>query len=55
LYDKNKAIETLNRMLGYNVPEKVDMTSKGEKISYTKDEVLAELDLIRRKREETGQ
>lgn len=52
LYDKNKAIETLNRMLGYNVPEKVDVTSKGEKIAHTKEELMAELELIRSKREE---
>lgn len=33
LYDKQKAIDQINKMLGYNEPEKVDLTSKGEKIT----------------------
>lgn len=52
LWDKNRALETLNKMLGYNMPEKVDMTSKGERLTPTKEEILAELELIRKKREE---
>jgi hypothetical protein len=31
--DANKALEILNKMLGYNEPEKIDHTSKGEKIT----------------------
>ena len=53
LWDKNKALETLNKMLGYNLPEKVDMTSKGEKLStpQSKAEILAELEEIQNRRE----
>ena len=32
LHDKQKAIDTLNKMLGFDAATKVDVTSKGEKI-----------------------
>lgn len=32
LHDKQKALDSLNKMLGYNAPDKVDVTSDGEKI-----------------------
>lgn len=32
LHDKLKAIEMINRMLGYNAPDKIDHTSQGEKV-----------------------
>lgn len=32
LHDKNKNLESLARLLGFNEPEKADITSKGEKI-----------------------
>lgn len=33
LHDKQKAIELLNKMLGFNEPDKLDHTTKGEKIN----------------------
>ncbi len=33
LHDKNKALESISKLLGYNLAEKVDLTSKGDKIS----------------------
>lgn len=33
LYDKTKALEAIARMMGYNEPDKIDHTSKGEKIN----------------------
>lgn len=30
LFDKNKALENINKMLGYNAPEKIDMTGNLE-------------------------
>jgi len=33
LYDKQKALESINKMLGYNEPDKVDLTSKVDKLS----------------------
>lgn len=32
LYDKLKALDSINKMLGYNAVEKVDVTSKGERV-----------------------
>jgi phage terminase small subunit len=32
LFDKNKALENLNKMLGYNAPDKVDLTSLGKEL-----------------------
>lgn len=32
LHDKQKALEILNRMLGWNAPDKSDITTKGESI-----------------------
>lgn len=32
LYDKQKALESINKMLGYNPADKLDITSKGERI-----------------------
>jgi len=32
LYDKQKALESINKMLGYNEADKIDHTTKGEKI-----------------------
>ena len=32
LYDKNKALENINKMLGYNAPEKMDLTSLGKEL-----------------------
>jgi len=32
LHDKLKAIETINKQLGYNATDKLDLTSKGEQI-----------------------
>lgn len=33
LHDKNRALDSLSKLLGYNQAEKVDITSKGDKIS----------------------
>lgn len=35
LHDKLKAIESLNKMLGFNAPDKIDHTTKGRKIQAT--------------------
>lgn len=35
LHDKIKAIQTLNQMNGWNAPQKLDHTSKGEKLEIT--------------------
>lgn len=32
LYDKNKALENINKMLGYNEPDKLDLTSLGKEL-----------------------
>lgn len=40
LFDKHKAIDQINKMLGYNEPDKVDLTSKGQKISEMSTEEL---------------
>lgn len=31
LYDKQKALESISKMLGYDAPQKIDLTNKGEK------------------------
>lgn len=33
LHDKQKAIESLNKMLGFNAPDKVDLSTKGKEIN----------------------
>jgi phage terminase small subunit len=33
LYDKQRALDSISKMLGYNDAEKLDITSKGEKIT----------------------
>jgi len=33
LYDKQKALDSITRMMGYNVAEKMDVTSKGESVN----------------------
>ena len=50
LYDKKSALDSLSKMLGYNEPEKVDLSNKGEKfesntIDYSKfsDATLREI------------
>lgn len=48
-------LKTKGKKRGYIERQDIDITSKGESINITKDEILAELELIRRKREETGQ
>lgn len=35
LYDKLKSLDSINKMLGYNAPEEVDIKSNGEKIEIT--------------------
>lgn len=42
LYDKHKAIDSINRMLGYNEPDKVDFSTKGESINKVDLEKLDE-------------
>lgn len=51
LHDKIKALENINRMLGFNNPEKIDLTTQGQKITQTREEILAEIEEIRRKRD----
>jgi len=34
LYDKQKALESINKMLGYNSADKIDVTSQGEKVQF---------------------
>lgn len=34
LHDKRGALESISRMLGYNEPEKVDVTTQGEKVQF---------------------
>jgi phage terminase small subunit len=36
LYDKQKALDSISRMLGYDAANKLDLTSKGEKITDVK-------------------
>lgn len=33
LYDKQKALDSISKMLGYDAPQKIDHTSKGESIN----------------------
>jgi phage terminase small subunit len=35
LYDKQKSLDAINKMLGFDAAQKIDLTSKGEKISQT--------------------
>jgi phage terminase small subunit len=35
IHDKIKAIQEINKMLGYHSPEKMDLTTKGDKINNT--------------------
>jgi len=35
LFDKQKALENINKMLGFNAPDKTDITSQGEKLIIT--------------------
>jgi len=42
VHDKQRAIEIMNKMLGFNSPEKVDHTTKGDKIGNITDEELNE-------------
>jgi phage terminase small subunit len=38
LYDKQKSLDSINKMLGYNEPDKIDLSNKGDKfeaIDYT--------------------
>jgi len=34
LYDKLKSLDSINKMLGYNAPEEIDLSSLGEKIEF---------------------
>lgn len=45
LHDKQRAIEIMNKMLGFNATDKLDITSKGEKImtESERDQRIAEL------------
>lgn len=38
LYSKTQALEMINKMLGYNSPDKLDLTSKGESLNNTERE-----------------
>lgn len=40
LYDKQKALEAISRMMGYNEPEKIDLSSKGESLKGMSTEEL---------------
>ena len=55
LYDKQKALDSINKMMGYNEPEKVDVTTKGEKINdftqYSDDELRTLKEIALRHRE----
>lgn len=46
LYDKIKAIETINKMLGFNEPDKFDHTTKGQEIKQTTNFVVSEQETI---------
>ena len=46
LHDKNKALDSISKLLGYNLAEKVDLTSKGDKISSLS--VMSTEDLVKR-------
>jgi phage terminase small subunit len=39
LYDKQKALDSISKMLGYDAPTKIDHTSKGEKLNATPMEI----------------
>ena len=40
MHDKLKAIDSINKMLGFDAPEKVDITSGGKSINNTPTEVI---------------
>lgn len=40
LYDKQKALDAITKMLGFNPPDKVDLSSLGEKINFTGIQVI---------------
>jgi phage terminase small subunit len=53
LYDKQKALDSITKMLGYNPTEKIDITTQGEKIN--RDYTIEELrERVRLKRELSG-
>lgn len=52
LYDKQKALDSISKMLGYDAPQKIDHTTKGESMKpkidlskYTDDELRTLIDL----------
>lgn len=45
-------LKTKGKKRGYIEHSTIDLTSKGEKLSLSRDEVMAELELIRKRREE---
>lgn len=45
LYDKQKALDSISKMLGYNEPEKKDITTNGESINFG-NMTKAELDKL---------
>lgn len=47
-------LKTKGKKRGYVEHSTIDLTSKGERINNSREEILAELELIRKKREETG-
>lgn len=42
LYDKQKSLESLSKMLGFNEPEKLDHTTQGEKITFGGIQIINE-------------
>lgn len=40
LYDKQRSLDGISKMLGFNEPEKTDITSKGEKIQFGGIEIV---------------
>lgn len=40
LYDKQKALDAISKMLGFNPVEKVDLTSLGEKIAFSGIQII---------------
>lgn len=51
LHDKNKALDSISKLLGYNLAEKVDLTTKGDKINnlsgLSTDELLKRAEAVR--------
>lgn len=44
LYDKQRSLDGISKMLGFNEPDKTDITTKGEKIIFGGIEIIAPLE-----------